>query len=1431
MSTRKPLHLFAVLLWLSGPAVAADVRGAQVDDSKIFQAAPGHDTEFNTPLEGLPGNSNLWERDLKTMRESAATLPTTPPTREVALVESDRSTLFTSGWETLLDDARAQLDRIGAGVAGKPKLRFLVVGHADTQHLSAKARRRYRDNQGLSEARAFQVAQYLRGKLGLPAEVFTIRGEGDRKPVADNGTPAGMAKNRRVEISVWYTEEPSPAPAGAATSADKPGCGTGAASAAGAANAAPANAIGHGNANGNGNASPAPFSITVDGQPATAADGVVEADHQRCVDVAAERHDLQIQFDPLKTEPALNVSVWPSGVAAGQPVEFDTYSNYLAFIKRAELRFFVPGQDSREKPFLVLPVTLGQPLHWTPDAGMPAESLFVLRAYDARGRFDETVRKRLSILDHPRIVGDAEDAARERLVGYGESTLRVRNIPVSGGSVTVSGRNAQTGERVSVFGADVPVDPQGRFVTRQLLPSGTHQVEVQTELPSGEKMHFARNLTLGKDAWFYVALGEFTVADNHTSGPAELVTQDTERYSKRTEITGRGAFYAKGKVADDYLVTLSADTRERPIEDLFSNFTSKDPRFLLERIDADRAYPVYGDDSTSEWDAPTNGRAYARIEHHDSRAVWGNFQTTWTGLELNQYSRSLYGGDLYLKSDIATAFGERRGTVDVFAAEPGTLDSREEFRGTGGSLYYLHRQDITRGSERLWIEIRDAVSGVPVSRTQLVPGLDYELSYLQGRILLRAPLPSVADNSSLVQAGSLSGNPVYLITTYEYTPGLSSVSSNVYGGRVSAWADDHVRLGFSGYQQGDGTDRQRVGGADATLRYAAGTFLDAEWARSQGGADAFSSIDGGFDFNQSRITDSRANAARLNGVFDLSEVWDSVRGRGNVYWQKRDAGFSGPGSFTPGEAVLQRGASFSLPISARASVDLKADERDATTQSVNAEEAAVHLQLNSRWGLSVGGRHDDRRSDTALASSLLSQNGERTDAVVRVDYKPDTQDGAAALSQGASQGQAQARAPVSTNRFDVTRATVPAEAAAETAARPAPWRAYAYGQRTLDRSGDRDRNDRGGVGGEVQVNDRVRLGAEASEGSGGFGGLASVDYRVSDRSNIYLTHTMETERPDSNYVGRYDNTVLGSRVQIAEHVSVYDEARNARGAGPDSLTNAFGVDLSPNDRWTYGLKFEAGTVSDPTAGDLRRRAAAVGVGYKLDRTRVTSNLEYRNEDGTAGERKTWLSRNTGAYQFAPDWRLIGKFNFSVSKASAGNFYDGDFMDASMGTAYRPVANDRWNALFQYRYYYTLPSPGQVNLSDDLLDYAQRSHVLSVDTLYDVNPWLSLGGKIGERIGSLRNSRIGGPWYSSRADLGILRADVHFVREWDMMLELRQLNVYEAQDRRAGVLAAIYRHFGGHVKLGAGYNFTDFSDDLTDLSYRSAGPFINILGIY
>jgi hypothetical protein len=89
--------------------------------------------------------------------------------------------------------------------------------------------------------------------------------------------------------------------------------------------------------------------------------------------------------------------------------------------------------------------------------------------------------------------------------------------------------------------------------------------------------------------------------------------------------------------------------------------------------------------------------------------------------------------------------------------------------------------------------------------------------------------------------------------------------------------------------------------------------------------------------------------------------------------------------------------------------------------------------------------------------------------------------------------------------------------------------------------------------------------------------------------------------------------------------------------------------------------------------------------------------------------------------------------------------------------------------------------------------------------------------------------VDGSWYSSDAHLGVVRTDLHFVHDWDILLEARYLKVTAAKDDRTGFLAGIYRHINKNIKIGAGYNFTDFSDDLTDMDYDSQGWFVNLIG--
>ncbi len=1264
---------------------------------------------------------------------------------------------------------------------------------------------------------------------------------------------------------------------------------------------------------------PVPFRITVDGEVVDQSgrtgtpggDGRGEAQDasaQRRVDRRLAAVDVQVRYDSMAAKPALNVWAVPSTAVRGRPVTFGTWSNYPAWLIRAEVRIFHVHQSTQQAPLAIVQASPNGFVDWTADLPVGTELRYVLRVYDRRGRFDETSVKALHIADAARPLGDQQSQARERMTGWSQDSLSLSNIPVSGGTVTINGSNLAPGDTVKAMGQPVPVDANGRFATRQILPGGMHAVEVEVADRSGRGFSFRRNLSVPDRDWFHVAIADVTAGMNNTSGPSDLVTGSTNG-SRSSYVDGRLAFYAKGKLPWDTLLTASADTREQPLRDLFSNFASRDPRFLLRRLDPSRFYPTYGDDSTTIDDAPTQGKFFIRLERADSHVMWGSFLTRITGTEFTAFNRALYGARLSFNATDSTSFGERRTTVEGFAADPGTVQSREEFRGTGGSLYFLRNQDITIGSERLVLEVRDRDSGIVIARRPLVPSQDYEVNYFQGRILLREPLESTAAQSSLVLAGPLSGNPVFLVASYEFVPGVAAVQNLSLGGRVSHWFNDHFRLGLSGFRQGEQGANQRLQGIDTTVRYAPGTFVKAEVARSSGpGTGSLTSTTGGFEFNALSSTGQAAGAQRVEGAIDLSEVFPNVQGRGNAYWQNREAGFSAPGQITlNGEAVTQRGGQVVIPFGPSTTVFGKADDRNGNSQSVTAVELGVRQRLNENWAAAVGVRSDDRTTRVPNASALLSQNGGRTDVIVRIDYLPSGRAvGPVTLNPGlgampgaqpafsipqsaplqvpvqpatgmpALPGQAApaattppignaattpllpggqvgpsvtralvaqlspgAEVPAAAGAASAASAPAPAAAAAAVPAPGSDWNAYGFVQGTVDKSETRSDNSRAGVGATFRVNDRVRVGAEASEGHGGLGGRLLGEYRMDERRSFYLNALSQSDRTDTALQGRATSWTTGSRYRYNDATSFYGEQRTMRGAGPATLVHGFGLDHAPNDRWTYGARIEAGTIADPLAGDLDRRAVAGSIGFVDGPARYAGAIEYRTENSSLVKRQIWLVRNTASYQVDPDWRAIGRLNFSTSSNNQGSFFNADFTEVVVGAAWRPVQDNRWNGLFKYTFFHNVPTPGQVGLTSsgalsgqgNAYDFAQKSHVLSADAIYKVTPRLSVGGKYAMRIGELRASRNEGEWFSSTTQFFGVRADYRVTHEWSALAEARLLTVSTAQDARAGLLFAVYRHIDRNLRVGLGYNFTDYSDNLTDLSFRSRGVFLNVVSVW
>ncbi len=1280
-------------------------------------------------------------------------------------------------------------------VAGKSNVRLRFTGYTGNERLDRRTAMIYRDDIGLSTARALRTMETIREQMGLGPEQAEHEGRGyvHSGDVVNAGFIQG--EESFVAVDVVYDE--------LAVLDDYEGVDvTRITRELSTRNPLGLNLM----------------RITVDGEPVDDP-GRSSADVQRCTDVALDGTDIRFRFDNLESEPRLSVTARPSTLwsvaeddaAVVTPVRFRQYTNYGHFIDRSEVRIFEAGESTRGEPLAVLEVADDGSARWQPEAELfagPARELrFVLRAYDTEGRFDETGPQPLWLARRSGgdEDGDDEPAPEDKataqgggaeddglLAGYGESDLAVRNIALGSGTVSVSGSDIPPGHSVFVAGQPVPTDGRGNFAAEIILPTGMHTVEVAVLDENGSGELFLRDLEFKKNDWFYTAMADLTVTENRTTGAADALEGQNTPFDYDSTVDGRLAFYVDGEFGDGWNLTASADTRETAVGDMFTNFLDKSPESLFRRIDPDYYYPTFGDDGTVEEMAPTMGKFYVKLERQENHALWGNFDVRYGDNELARIDRGLYGANLRYQSEGMTGFGEHRFAVDGFGAEPGTTGGREAFRGTGGSLYLLARQDLLPGSERVRIEVRDKATGIVSGVSNLRYGQDYDIDYLQGRILLSEPLSAVVSDDLLVRTGGLSGDEAWLVVNYEYTPGFDELDAVAAGGQGHYWLNDYVRLGITAsHNSDDGADDSSLNAADITVRMSNESWLKLQAAQSDGlAASTWSSNDGGFEFEQpleDPFLDASAGAQRADLSVGFADVFDGGRGRLTLYHQRLEAGYSGAG-LTALSDLEQYGATFQMPVTDDLSVSLKADSsRQDGGLNASSEELNVGYRVTDQWTVSAGVRRDSR-DDEASAIALTQEIGERTDAVVQAAYD----------SRGA-------------------------------------WSSYAFVQDTLASDGNREDNGRVGVGGSLRLGERVVLDAEASGGDLGPGGRLGSSYMYSDRTSFYVNYALENERTDNGLRGRHGSLVAGTRSRLSDSASVYMEERYRRSDDVTGLTHATGLTYAPTDRWNLGVDTDIGTLVDRRTGaETERRAAGFRVGYGFDTVQLSSALEYRFDDteqldGGWVDRTTWLFRNSFKYQVVPDWRIVGKFNHSESDSSAGDFYDGGFTEAVLGYAFRPVDNDRLNALAKYTYFYNVPGVDQMGSQGLGAEFLQKSHVAALDVSYDLTSSWSVGGKYAYRLGQVSLERENPTYFDNNAHLVVLRTDLRVRENWEGLLEGRVLDLPDTSERRSGMLVAVYRYLGASMKVGLGYNFTDFSDDLTDLDYDHQGIFLNLVG--
>jgi hypothetical protein len=1110
--------------------------------------------------------------------------------------------------------------------------------------------------------------------------------------------------------------------------------------------------------------------------------------------------------DPQLVEPVLNVQAGSIvGFAGGRiagPVVFQTYSNYAAFAKSFDVLVYRGTDTDLVDPIATIPATVANfgTVEW--DGALPAgadmhegdELQYVLRVTGNDGNVDETQPNRLQLVRPESVQRSLNQLVRNGVGNFdglsaaqvqqrdlqsainGTSNLRQQNIAIYGSRVRVVGQDIPKGLPIRINGQSYPIDLERKFAAEFLLPVGHHSFDVQTG-DGADAAHRMLDVDVTGKYFFMVGLADFTYSHNKISGAVAPVGL-LDRYDD-TLTEGRLAFYLKGKIQGKYLITAQADTTEREIGDLFQGFMDKDARDIFRRLDPDQYYPVYGDDSATYRDVDTQGKLYVRVDWDKNQALWGNFSTGLTHSEFSQYVRSLYGAAISWRSQDSTSLGEPRFKLRAFGSEAQNAPGHTEFLGTGGSLYYLKHSDLLPGSEKVTLEVRDPITGRTETRTELVRGIDYEVDELQGRLILTRPLMQIVRDNlpTITRDQPLDGFDNMLLVDYEYVPhgfDTEQVTSGVSG---KAWLGDHFAVGGTYVDENRSGEDYSLGSVDLTFQAGRGTYLKVEQAHTrQQAAPVFFSDNGGLSFVQTNgyAEEDSGDAKSVEARANLKELgWTAREWTVGAWWRDVDAGFS-IARYSRGYDVEEKGIEFAGQVSDDVRVSGRYSDAERGGQSV--EEGNLLLE----WRIG---------EDNRLVGELrhVTENryaGSATGTLAAVKYS---------------------------HRFGKNLDL------------------YGVAQWTLDDDdGAYADNDAYTLGARYLFGNLSSFGAEVTHGDRGNAATIDAEYQMSPLHTLYAgyTYSTDTTEGDPLFSSRQPGGLtLGQRWRVSNQINLFNESQFLKARDSSGIAHTFGMDFYPREGWNAGFTLQKGDL-EGTEGSVDRRAMSVNVGHTSPAAQWNSKIEYRRDSGDA-DRTQWVSASRLMFKVNPDWRIAGRLNWSKTEDMDDPALSAKFIEGNVGFAYRPVANDRLQVLGKYTYLYDLASFGQ----DSLSEYDQRSNIFSLEGIWRLTHTVEVAGKAAYRKGEARIARGEGDWFNSTANFYAIQGRYELPWKWDALVEHRWLEVNQNDSTRRGWLVGLDRHVGENFRVGVGYNFTSFSDDLAVLDYDHKGWFLNVTGTY
>jgi chemotaxis protein MotB len=211
------LLIAALLLWA---AAVGKLRGLQMIQSKLDDANAGLASALAQNDKDKDQIAALQTQvdDLQKEKDAAAQMSKSLEDEMRSDLESKDVTIsklqgkltvnildrvmFDSGEAILKPAGESVMLKIAALLAAHPTLKIHVIGHTD----NVPIRSRFASNWELSTARALAAVHFLTEKAGVDPRRVGAVGYGEYRPIADNSTPEGRARNRRIAITILPDE-------------------------------------------------------------------------------------------------------------------------------------------------------------------------------------------------------------------------------------------------------------------------------------------------------------------------------------------------------------------------------------------------------------------------------------------------------------------------------------------------------------------------------------------------------------------------------------------------------------------------------------------------------------------------------------------------------------------------------------------------------------------------------------------------------------------------------------------------------------------------------------------------------------------------------------------------------------------------------------------------------------------------------------------------------------------------------------------------------------------------------------------------------------------------------------------------------------------------------------------------------------------------